>query len=110
MTVLFGFLLKFGPWLLSAAGVLAAVVGAWFHGKSTGQAKAQDEAKAAIGAAQSQAATAQQQAAQAAADAEEAKASLKDVQTASDAREAAQQIPDDQLDAELAKLGALRKD
>ncbi|QQC65849.1 hypothetical protein [Paraburkholderia ginsengisoli] len=87
-----------------------AVVAAWFHGKSTGQTKAQDEAKAAIGAAQSQTVAAQQQAAQAAADAEQAQKSLQDVQNASQAHAEAQQIPDNQLDAELEQIGALRKD
>jgi flagellar biosynthesis component FlhA len=110
MTLIIAFIVAHLGVIATAGGALAAIVAAWLHGKSTGTTKAQDEAKAAIGAAQSQAQTAQQQAAQSAADAEQAQKSLQDVQTAAQAQADAAKIPDNQLDAQLAQLGALRKD
>jgi hypothetical protein len=110
MTLIITFIVAHLGAFATAGGALIAVVVAWFHGNSTGKAKAQDEAKAAIGAAQSQTAVAQQQAAQSAADTEEAQKTVAAVQVAAQAQADAHAMTSDELDAKAAKLGILRKD
>jgi len=106
MTLILAFLTAhLGAVLTGACGVVAVVV-AWFHGKSTGTAQASDQVKVA----QTETQVAQMDAADAKADAEQAKQETAAVKVAAQAQAEAQATPDDQLDAELAKLGALRKD
>jgi hypothetical protein len=110
MSIFIGFIVAHLGVIASGATALVALVVAWLHGKSTGKQQATDAAKAAIGAAQSQAVTAQQHAAQSAADAEEAQKSLDAVKVAQQAQSDAHSMTSDELDAEAARLGILRKD
>ena len=110
MSIVLAFIVAHLGAVITAGGALVAVIAAWFHGKSTGTAQANDAAKAAIGAAQSQTVAAQQQAAQAVADAEEAQKTVAAVKVAQQAQADAASMTSDELDADAAKLGILRKD
>lgn len=112
MTAILTTLFASGAFKWVGAGLvgLIAIVGAWFHGKSTGATAATQAAQAKVDAATTQTAAAQQQAATAQADAQQAQAETAAVQVAAKAQADAQALPDDQLDAELAKLGVLRKE
>lgn len=110
MTLIITFLVAHLGVILTGLGSVAALFGVWFHGKSTGVAQATDAAKAAIGAAQSQTVAAQQQAAQAVGDAEEAQKTVTAVRVAAQAQTDAHAMTSEQLDAEAANLGILRKD
>lgn len=92
--------------LLTVFGGFTAVVLAWFHGHSTG-IKSQQPV---IQAAQAQAAAAQTQTADALADARASASAVDAVKIEAAAQQSAAAIPVDQLDAQLDKLGALRKD
>lgn len=106
MTLILAFVAAhLGAFATGFVGFALAVL-AWFHGKSTGNAQAADNVKVA----QTQTQVAQMDAADAKADAEQAKQETAAVKVAAQAQAEAQATPDDQLDAELAKLGALRKD
>ncbi|OXI63094.1 MULTISPECIES: hypothetical protein [Burkholderia] len=94
MTII-SILLKFGPWLLAAAGVL---FGMFRH-----QQAATATAKAAATVAQAQATVD-------AGNAAAAQVGQQAVATAAVAQQQAAATPDSNLDARLADLGALRKD
>jgi hypothetical protein len=88
-------LLKFGPWLLAAAGVLFGMFRHQQAATATAKAQAQvAETKATVAAGNAAAAQVGQQAAAAAAGAQQQAAAT----------------PDSDLDAQLGQIGALRKD
>ncbi|WP_256946654.1 MULTISPECIES: hypothetical protein [Burkholderia] len=95
MTAILPILVKFGPWLLAAAGVL---FGMFRH-----QQAATATAKAAATVAQAQATVD-------AGNAAAAQVGQQAVATAAVAQQQAAATPDSNLDARLADLGALRKD
>ncbi|MGH8782095.1 hypothetical protein [Paraburkholderia sp.] len=92
--------------LLTVFGGFAAAALVWFHGRSTG-VKSQQPV---IQAAQAQAAAAQTQTVDALADARASATAVDAVKIEAAAEQSAAALPADQLDAQLDKLGALRKD
>jgi hypothetical protein len=92
-----------GKWLVGALAALAALVAVFFKGRSSGKAAGQQEAAGKVQ-------EAQQEAVQARGDAAAATAVAEAIQTRQRADSAAAAIPEDQLDAELAKRGILRKE
>jgi ABC-type uncharacterized transport system ATPase subunit len=85
---------------------LGVSVATWFHGRSTVQAKADEQVQAA----KTEVQVAQMSAADAKADAEQAKDSARAAKVLADSQVDANSMNDDELNAALAKLGALRKD
>lgn len=93
-------------WIGAAIVALVGLVGAWLHGRSAGKAQAADQVKTA----QLQTQVAQMDTADAVADKKQAQAQAAAVKVAAQAQSDAQALPDSDLDAQLAKLGVLRKD
>jgi hypothetical protein len=94
MTII-SILLKFGPWLLAAAGVLFGMFRHQQAATATAKAQAQvAQAQATVDAGNAAAAQAGQQA----------------VVTAASAQQQAAAVPDSDLDQQLSQIGALRKE
>ena len=103
MTALISLLVSSGilKWLGIAVAGVATLGSVWLHGRSSGKTVATAAAQEKINAAVTTADKATQEAAT-------ARATVTAVQVVAEARDAAQAIPDSDLDAELAKIGALR--
>jgi hypothetical protein len=110
MTLIVTFLVAHLGAILAGLGSMGALLGVWFHGKSTGTAQTTATLQPKIDAAQAQTQVAQQQTAQAVADAEQAQKTVAAVKSIQQAQSDAAAMTSDQLDAEAANLGILRKD
>lgn len=92
--------------VITIIGGLAALIATWFHGHSSGVKSQQGVVQAA----QAQVVIAQARTADAQASANASADAINEVKVEASAQQSAAAIPADQLDAQLAQLGALRKD
>lgn len=106
MTLILAFVAAhLGVFATGLAGLFVSVL-TWFHGKSTGTQQAASQ----VHAAEVETQIAQMGTVNAKADADQAKQEVAAVKVAAQAQADAGALSADQLDAELAKLGALRKE